>query len=261
MSLSPDNEPSKFLAKPLPPLEAYYLRVKQNLWHRLFSIACRFALAYAFLVAGMVKIVGERFASGLSPLHPMGAYLEALHHTGFYYTFIGVAQVLAALLLIFPKTVLLGALMYLPIIVNIWILSFAVRFEGSFVTSPLMVLANLYLLAWHYDKLRFLLPFTRHWEEASLQKPEKYDRSFPTIFFSMVVTLMGFMIWFASSGPQTMPRNSLQDCQSQFVDSMNEAAGFAFCECIHSKGNALAPCLEELNLNSQASTSPSSTNP
>ncbi len=49
MSLSPDNEPSKFLAKPLPPLEAYYLRVKQNLWHRLFSIACRFALAYAFL--------------------------------------------------------------------------------------------------------------------------------------------------------------------------------------------------------------------
>ena len=30
----------------------------------------------------MVKIVGERFASGLSDIHPMGAYLEALHNTG-----------------------------------------------------------------------------------------------------------------------------------------------------------------------------------
>ena len=84
----------------------------------------------------MVKIVGERFASGLSDIHPMGAYLEALHHTGYYYTFIGIAQVVAAVLLLIPRTVTLGALLYFPIIVNIWLLSYAVRFEGSIVTSP-----------------------------------------------------------------------------------------------------------------------------
>ena len=78
----------------------------------------------------MVKIVGERFASGLSEIHPMGAYLEALHHTGYYYTFIGIAQVLAAILLIIPRTVTMGAILYFPIIVNIWVLSLAVRFEG-----------------------------------------------------------------------------------------------------------------------------------
>lgn len=235
------------LSSPLSPLEAYYVSIKQNQWHRVFSVVCRLALAYAFLVAGMVKILGERFASGLPIIHPMGAYLEALHHTGYYYTFIGVAQVLAAVLLILPRTVLLGALLYLPIIVNIWILSYAVRFEGSFVTSPLMVLANLYLLAWHYDKLRFLIPYTRHWEAASLPKPEKYSKRFPALFFTGVAVTMAIVVWFASSGPQIMPRNSLQDCKSQFVNSVDEAAGFAFCECVHSQGNPLSRCLDELD--------------
>ena len=123
--------------------ETFYIKTKENRWYWLFSIFCRLSLAFVFIAAGMVKILGERFASGLSIIHPMGAYLEALHHTGYYYTFIGIAQVTAAILLIIPRTVTLGALLYFPIIINIWLLSFAVRFEGSFVTSPLMVLANL----------------------------------------------------------------------------------------------------------------------
>ena len=109
----------------------------------------------------MVKIVGERFASGLSINHPMGAYLEALHYTGYYYTFIGIAQVMAAVLLLIPRTVTLGALLYFPIIVNIWLLSFALRFEGSFVTSPLIVLADLYIIFWNYYMVIYIFPFNK----------------------------------------------------------------------------------------------------
>jgi uncharacterized membrane protein YphA (DoxX/SURF4 family) len=91
--------------------EQFYLKIKRNRWFWLFSIFCRLTLAYAFIVAGMVKIIGERFASGLSTIHPMGTYLEALHHKGYYYyyyySFIGIAQVIAAILLIIPRTVLL----------------------------------------------------------------------------------------------------------------------------------------------------------
>jgi hypothetical protein len=36
--------------------------------------------------------------------------------TGFYYTFIGVSQLTAALLLLIPRTTLLGAIIYFPII-------------------------------------------------------------------------------------------------------------------------------------------------
>ncbi len=226
-------------------LEKYYLKIKRNRWHWILYVICRILLAYAFLVAGLVKIFGERFASGLSDLHPMGSYLEALHQTGYYYTFIGVGQVLASILLLIPNTVLLGALLYLPIIVNIWILSFAVRFEGSIVTSPLMVLANLYLLAWHYDKLKYILPFLSYSKKVSLPKPEKYERNFPLLFFVGVVSMIGIVVWFANFGYEVMPRNSLQDCKSQFADTEHEQAGFSFCECIHSSGNPLDVCLQQ----------------
>ncbi len=139
-------------------LDRVHAKVKRQKALRYFTVFTRIMLALGFLPSGMVKILGERFTS-LSVMHPMGNYLEALHRTGFYYPFIGVMQVTAALLLLIPRTATLGAMIYFPIILNICILSLAVRFEGSFVTSPLMVMANLYLLCWDYDKLKFILPF------------------------------------------------------------------------------------------------------
>jgi len=225
--------------------EHFYLKIKGNRWYLLFSIFCRLGLAYAFIVAGIVKIVGERFASGLSELHPMGAYLEALHHTGYYYTFIGIAQVVAAILLLIPRTVALGALLYFPIIVNIWLLSYAVRFEGSIVTSPLMVLANLYLLVWNYDRLRYILPFRQFSDLEIVQKPKKYSTKSPFLFFSGVVITVALAILFARFGYDVVPRNSLSDCKKQFENTKNEAAGFEFCECIHGEGQPLDGCLKE----------------
>ena len=191
----------------------------------------------------MVKIVGERFASGLSPLHPMGAYLDALHHTGYYYTFIGIAQVVAAMLLLIPRTVQLGALLYFPIIVNIWILSFAVRFEGSYVTAPLMVLANLFLLVWHYDRLKFLLPIKKYANLQLFEKPKTYSTKFPWLFFFGVIGTVVLTVIWAEFGLEVMPRNSLPDCKKQFVNTENEEAGFQFCECIHTNGTPLDTCL------------------
>ena len=139
-------------------MDRIHLRVKQNKWLGYFTIVIRLGLAFGFLPSGLIKIMGERFTV-LSIKHPMGHYLEALHRTGYYYTFIGIMQVTAAVLLLIPRTVTLGALIYFPIILNICILSFSVRFEGSWVSAPLMVMANLYLLCWDYDKLKFILPF------------------------------------------------------------------------------------------------------
>lgn len=224
--------------------EQFYYRVKANGWYFLFSIFCRVSLAYAFIVAGMVKILNERFASGLSTLHPMGAYLEALHHTGYYYAFIGVAQVLAGVLLLIPRTVLLGALLYFPIILNICVLSFAVRFEGSIVTSPLMVIANLFLLVWHYDRLKYLLPMSKFHEHTFFRKPQSYNWQFPWKFSLIVILVVGMTIAFAVNGHEVMPRNSLGDCSEQFRNKEDEAAGFKFCSCIHEKGKPLNQCLQ-----------------
>ena len=194
-------------------------------------------------MAGIVKVTGERFASGLSVLHPMGAYLEALYHTGYYYSFIGIVQIIAAILLIIPRTVTLGALLYLPIILNICILSFAVRFEGSFISAPLMVLANLYVLVWNYDKLKYILPFKKIPDFGIVQRPEIYSNKFP-FFFSGVIIAFGIIILIFSFGYDIMPRNSLSDCKEQYMNTENEIATNRFCECIHTQGKPLDECLE-----------------
>lgn len=139
-------------------LDRLHARAKQNKWLRRFATFCRVALAAGFIPSGFVKVNGERFTS-LGVNHPMGHYLLALYRTGFYYTFIGVVQLMAAVLLLIPRTATLGAVIYFPIILNICILSLSVRFDGSFVSSPLMVLANIYLLCWYYDRLKYILPF------------------------------------------------------------------------------------------------------
>ncbi|WKN30332.1 DoxX family protein [Porifericola rhodea] len=230
-------------------LDKFHFQLRQNRWLWYFSIFCRITLALGFIPAGLTKIMGERFASGLSVNHPMGHYLEALHHTSYYYTFIGVAQVLAAILLLIPRTITLGALIYLPIILNICILSFAVRFEGSHVTAPLMLLANLYILGWNYDRIKFILPFKKNSDYPFVEKPKKYSNKFPILFFTGVIAAIGLLILYFIYGHNVMPRNSLIDCKKQFVNTEHEQAGIKFCECIHTEGQYLEECLDEYDNN------------
>ncbi|WP_299580522.1 hypothetical protein [Mucilaginibacter sp.] len=204
-------------------------------------------MAAGFLPAGFVKITGERFTS-LSVNHPMGHYLEALHLTGYYYPFIGVLQVTAAILLLIPRTATLGAILYFPIILNICMLSFAVRFDGSLLSSPLMVLANLYLLCWDYDKLKFILPFNHPTILNDIPKPKVVSNKFPTIFVARVVAVIIILVLVITNVYDIMPRNTLSECKGQCKVSNNPKACNDFCDCIHKKGQSLEKCLDEYNM-------------
>jgi uncharacterized membrane protein YphA (DoxX/SURF4 family) len=225
-------------------LDDLHLQVKQNSWFRYFAVFNRITLAIGFLIAGMVKIMGERFASGLTVNHPMGHYLEALYHTGYYYPFIGVVQVLAALLLLLPRTATLGALLYFPIITNIWVLSLAVRFEGSLVSSSLMMLANLYLLCWDYDKLKYVLPFNHPAVFTPTPVQQSTFKQIPVRFFAGSALVVVLVVVLVNSYDIT-PRNSFADCQKQFKGTQRTQAGYRFCTCIHKQGRPLAESLDE----------------
>ncbi|HTM99708.1 MAG TPA: DoxX family protein [Pedobacter sp.] len=226
-------------------LDQIHLNVKANRWHRYFALILRIFLAWGFITAGIVKLMGERFASGLSVNHPMGQYLQALYHTGYYYTFIGIIQVIAAILLLIPRTVVLGALLYFPIILNICILSYAVRFEGSMLTSPLMVLACFYLICWNYDKVKYILPLKHPAAPETVVTPTNLDKSFPVKFFLGVAASIIAIVMFINYGFKIVPRNSSKDCNSQFVGTNRTQAGAQFCECIHQQGLPLDSCIEQ----------------
>jgi uncharacterized membrane protein YphA (DoxX/SURF4 family) len=146
-------------------LEQYYYEAKGNKWYGYFAVFCRLALAW--VISGIVKIRGERFAAGLSHNHPLGQYFDALLNTGYYYTFIGVSQVIVAILLLIPRTALLGAICSFPIMLNICVLTYAVRFEGTR-AATFMLLANLFLLCWDYNRLKSILPFKQEKMDVDL---------------------------------------------------------------------------------------------
>ncbi len=227
-------------------LDRLHLQAKQNRWLRYFAIFNRVALAAGFIPSGFVKIMGERFTS-LSVNHPMGHYLEALHHTGYYYTSIGILQMAAAILLLIPRTATLGAVIYFPIILNICILSLAVRFEGSLLSSPLMVLANLYLLCWDYDKLKYILPFHHATTPDALPKPRISNSAFPTYFFAGVIATVFTLVMLLRNVYSIQPRNTLSDCRGQCEGSSKSEACYEFCDCLHKEGQPLDKCLEAYN--------------
>jgi len=220
-------------------LEALHAKVRSNKWMRYFTTFTRLTLVAGFLPAGYVKIIGERFTD-LHNNQPMGHYLEALHHTGYYYTFVGYAQILAALLLLIPRTVVLGVLLYLPIILNICILSLAVRFEGSLLTTPLMVIACVYLLCWHYDRVKYLLPF-----QQPPPVPFVPNNKFPIWFFTGVFATFLAVGFTVTHVYNLMPRNTLSDCETQCDDSKNPEACKIFCESIHNNGQELKKALDK----------------
>jgi uncharacterized membrane protein YphA (DoxX/SURF4 family) len=138
-------------------LDALHARVKQNRLLQYSTGFNRVILAIAFIPSGMTKVLGNRFTQ--LPLdNPVGFFFEAFYQTGGWYRFVGLAQVLAAILLLIPRTSTLGAAIFFPIVLNIMIITISVGFQGTWFITTLMFLANLYLICWHYDKFKPLLP-------------------------------------------------------------------------------------------------------
>lgn len=226
-------------------LDVWHFKARQNKWLSHFSILCRIVLALGFLPSGMQKVLGERFTV-LATNHPMGNFLDAFYNTGYYYTFVGIMQVLAALLLLIPRTVMLGALIYLPIILNICILSLAVRFDGSQITSPLMLCAVLFLLCWHYHRIKNIFPLNYSQANNVLPKKEELTKKFPFKFFAGVFVFVLFVVFHTRLIYDIMPRNTYSDCITQCT-AENDKGCYTFCDCIHKQGKSLEICLEELN--------------
>lgn len=122
---------------------------------RFFTVATRALLAIAFLPSGFVKLQGERFTK-LGIDTPVGFFFEAFYRTGFYWNFLGAAQLLAAILLLIPRTRVLGAVVYFPIILNIFLITLSMHFQGTPIVTGLMLLGSIWLLLWDLRTIRCL---------------------------------------------------------------------------------------------------------
>lgn len=226
-------------------IEEIYHEAKADEWFKKFAVFCRIALAASFIPSGLVKIMGERFAAGLPSNNPLGHYFDALHQTGYYYTFIGISQIIIAILLLIPRTSLLGALMYFPIIVNICVLTYATRFEGTRLVT-MMVLASLFLLIWDFDRLKHILPFKQPKTDPYVIKKPLGIR-LRIIFFGSCFGVLALIIIGTFYLFEIGPGNSEEVCRNQCAGSKNPEACETFCDCIYNEGQSLDSCLVTFN--------------
>jgi uncharacterized membrane protein YphA (DoxX/SURF4 family) len=136
-------------------LDRAHARVRRERLLNIFTVFTRILLALAFTPSGITKVMGDRFTIlGLD--NPVGFFFEAMYRTGFYWRFLGLCQLGAALLLLIPRTATIGALVYFPLALNIFVITVSLEFRGTPFITGLMLLANIYLLCWDYDKLKHL---------------------------------------------------------------------------------------------------------
>jgi hypothetical protein len=167
-------------------LDAIHSSITHRWYLQLFTAFTRVLLAVGFIPPSYKKIIGEPFTV-LPDSHPVGHYFNALFQTGFYYEFIGWGQMIAAILLLFPRTAHWGALMFLPIIVNIAVLTASVGFAGTWLITLLMAFAALWLVAWEYDRLKPIL-FARR-----MQPAQRFSKHFLLVpgFFTLGGVVLG----------------------------------------------------------------------
>ena len=168
-------------------LDDLHVSLTRRWWTQLFAAFTRCLLAVGFIPPSIPKILHRPFTV-LPDSNPVGGYFNALYNTGFYYEFIGWSQIVAAILLLIPRTSHLGALMFLPIIINISVLTLSVGFRGTWLITIMMWLAATFLVGWEYDRLKPIVFWSRE------EKPRKFRLQWiaiPTFFAAGGVAMAG----------------------------------------------------------------------
>jgi len=143
-------------ARRLGAMTTYIDSLKRLLFFKLAVIYLRYLIGFAFVFASIIKIKGDRFTS-ISPSEPIGYFFEALYQSGFYWNFLGWSQFIAGALMMTQRFATVGTLMFLPIILNVFMITHAIDFGmGTPVITTLMLLGTLFLLAWDYQKWTIL---------------------------------------------------------------------------------------------------------
>ncbi len=180
-------------------------KLKQNFWVNIFIIYTRYLIGGAFVFSSIVKLEGNRFTAKSGANEPINSsfhFFETMYQSGIYWQFIGLGQLVAGALLMTQRFAKLGALVYFPIIVNIFMITFSYSFGNTTIITSLMLLANVSLLFWDWDELKTLinLPY-------KAQNPLRIERykiweitglalfAF-TFFFRLLVEIYNPIIWF-----------------------------------------------------------------
>ncbi len=154
-------------------VDRLFLKIRAIPFFLRMTLFTRIMLAAGFIPTGMVKVLGRRFTT--MPVDTtVGSFFEAMYQTGMYWQFLGASQVLAGILLLIPRFAHIGALMFIPIMLNIFIITVSLGFKGTPIVTGMMLLAVIYLFSYDYHRFRSIFT-TRDWAPNQVLPDLKLD--------------------------------------------------------------------------------------
>lgn len=135
------------------PVPAVLDRARARRWLHLVAINLRFLIGFAFVPAGLKKVIGEPFtaAGNRGPFHD---FLHAFYATGFFYHFVGAVQLTIAVLLLTQRFAWIGALLALPVTTTIMVFCWSTAVYPTATVVTLMFLGTVALVLWDLPRWR-----------------------------------------------------------------------------------------------------------
>lgn len=130
---------------------------------KIFIIAVRIALGLLFVYGGVQKFIPKppRTPSAANVELPdhvvkIKAFIGGMKETGYFWPFLGAVEILCGLLLLSQVFSLLGAVMLLPVTLNIFLFHLFLELHepGELVMTGLYLIGNLILIGYAYPKLK-----------------------------------------------------------------------------------------------------------
>ena len=128
-------------------------RARRVRWINVAVVNLRFLIGFAFVPAALKKVLDQPFTDPANHgrFHD---FLHAFHATGGFYTFVGVMQLVAAVLLCTQRFATLGAFVALPILSAITVFCWSTGVYPTATVATLMWLGTVGLVIWDIDKWR-----------------------------------------------------------------------------------------------------------
>lgn len=161
--------------------------MKSKVWMQIFIIYLRYLIGFAFIFASLIKIQGLRFTTESGAENPINSawhFFETLYESGLYWRFLGFAQLITGTLLVTQRFAKLGAVLFLPVIANIFVITISYDFRGTPIITGLMLISTLLLLYWDWDSLKVLINKT---PTNSTKKRLEHDIIWKYLGFSFLI--------------------------------------------------------------------------
>ena len=149
-------------------LDARVARARERRWLHVVVIVLRMMIGFAFIPAGLKKVVGEPFTdpANTGTFH---AFLHTFHDSGVFYHFVGGMQLLCAVLLITQRFATVGALILTPIMTAILVFCWSTSVIPTASVATLMTLGLALLVLW--DVARWRLVFSTQPADVTVSLP------------------------------------------------------------------------------------------